>query len=166
MFGYKMDEYDPYLKLQQLVSFELLSQRAAEITNITAAAAKNVSLDEYLPENVQIIHGTIDRTIPLDVSKTFYEELLTHHRSCCSSLLLSLHCSISFISYDGWSHTDPILESPFDADSRFHKQLFDDVREWSKNPQVQLTWSTDDPLINNRLCPHFMIQAGRYFNPF
>mmetsp|Transcript_1776 Transcript_1776/g.2075 ORF Transcript_1776/g.2075 Transcript_1776/m.2075 type:complete len:488 (-) Transcript_1776:120-1583(-) len=139
MFGFERDEYDPYFKVQQLLSTE----------------QHDIFFDE-LPPNIQIIHGTIDQTVPHEVSESFYQQLLNHSTD---------DRYLSFVSYKGWSHTDPILEGPFDADHRFHKQLFDNVQNWTTTDPSGLIWP-NDPLINDRLCPHFMVQAARYFNPF
>ena len=82
MFGFERDEYDPYLKVQQL----LLSEQ------------RDIFFDE-LPPHIQIIHGTADQTVPHEVSESFYQQLLNHSTD---------DRYLSFVSYKGWSHTDPV----------------------------------------------------------
>ena len=163
-------------------------------------------LKNEFPPAIKFYHGTSDRTVPCEGSQRFYDELRRGFRlvglsdtsntrgnkndgNNCSltaeeSDNPSHHHSpspreshdVQLVLYDGWSHTDPILEGPMDADHTFHYDLFCDVRRWtSRSPQQQhqqqqelrLTWpNDDDPVIRDRLCPHFMVVAGRFFMPF
>ena len=134
MFGFEKDRYDPFLVLGQLRSEEEKEQFAKELPPIA------------------IYQGTEDKTVPHEVSEAFYRELR------------QITMDASFVPYVGWSHTDPILEGPMDADHRLHKDLFDDVNKWSTSPN--LTWPKNDPRVNDRLCPHFMIKLARLLNPF
>lgn len=133
MFGYKKDSYDPFLALEQLRSEEEKGRFAKELPPMS------------------IYQGTEDKTVPHEVSEAFYQEL----RRVTSN--------VSFVPYLGWSHTDPILEGPMDADHRLHKDLFDDVNRWSTSPD--LTWP-NDPRVYDRLCPHFLVRFARFLNPF
>jgi len=136
MFGFERDKYDPFLALKEFQNVE----------------RKSTFLHELPP--FKIYHGTDDKTVPYKVSDTFFQEL---------QKTLTDEKSVSFDSYSGWSHTDPILEGPMDADHRLHKDLFNDVQRWTQSPS--LTWP-DDPVMNSRLCPHFLVEASRYMNPF
>jgi fermentation-respiration switch protein FrsA (DUF1100 family) len=136
MFGFEKDKYDPFLALQ-----EILREEQTQI------------LFNELPP-IHIYHGTDDKTVPYEVSETFHRELSNH---------MTGEKYVSFVTYSGWSHTDPILEGPMDADHRLHRDLFNDVKNWTDSQD--LIWP-NDPIMNDRLCPHFMIQIGRYFNPF
>lgn len=136
MFGFEKDSHDPFLLLQNFPTIE----------------DKKDFLKELPP--VSIYQGTEDKTVPYEVSETFYQEL----RQATSE-----ENSVTFVSYDGWSHTDPILEGPMDADHRLHKDLFDNVNKWTTSPN--LTWP-NDPRVNDRLCPHFMVTLSRWLNPF
>lgn len=133
MFGFEKDSYDPFLALEKLRS-----------------EAEKEQFRKELPP-VSIYQGTEDKTVPYEVSEAFYQELRR------------VTLDVSFVPYIGWSHTDPILEGPMDADHRLHKDLFDDVNKWSTSPD--LTWPSDSR-VNGRLCPHFMVKLGRVFNPF
>jgi hypothetical protein len=94
--------------------------------------------------------------------------------------------------YTGWSHTDPILEGLFDGDHRFHVDLNRLVKQWiaktattphgeancngnleaSQESEEELRKTlTDDDLDttlrqHGRVCPHFLIAAARWVNPF
>jgi prenylcysteine alpha-carboxyl methylesterase len=103
---------------------------------------------------IQIYHGSLDRTVPHEGSVNFCTELQN---------TVTNGQQVSFTSYEGWSHTDPILEGPMDADHRFHNDLFRAVKEWTDSSHLE--WPENDPLIKQRLCPHFLVQAGRFCNP-
>ncbi len=133
MFGFEKDKYDPFLALQNLRTEEEKEQFRNELPPMS------------------IYQGTEDKTVPYEVSEAFYRQLR------------QVTLDVSFVPYVGWSHTDPILEGPMDADHRLHKDLFDDVNKWSTSPD--LTWP-NDPRVNNRLCPKFMVEMSRVMNPF
>lgn len=109
------------------------------------------SLSTSLPP-ILIMHGTNDKTVPYHGSKEFYQQLL-HYTT-----------NIDFTTYQGWSHTDGILEMPMNANHRFHKDVFDSVQHWTNSPE--LIWPQDDPIIANRLCPRYLIKWGQSANPF
>ena len=133
MFGFEKDRYDPFLALENLRSEAEMEQFRRELPPFS------------------IYQGTEDKTVPYEVSEAFYQELRR------------VTLDVSFVPYIGWSHTDPILEGPMDADHRLHKDLFDDVNKWSTSSD--LTWPSDSR-ANGRLCPNFMVKLGRVFNPF
>jgi len=139
MFGFKKDEYDPCLTLQNFQSVHVDD--------------KEKFLKDLPP--ISIYHGTKDKTVPYEASDAFYEELRR------ASMLDEN--SISFVSYVGWSHTDPILEAPMDGDHRLHRDLLNDVNKWTTSPC--LIWPNDSK-VNDRLCPHFMVKLSRFVNPF
>lgn len=137
IFGGQQEDYDP----SRLV---------------TQCQRDKRSLEGHLPP-IRIFHGTADKTAPCDGAVAFAHELKTISGNGTSSIKVSL--------YEGWSHTDPILEGPMDADHRFHKDLFDVVVEWTDSSN-RLTWPTEHPAIQYRLCPSLLIQAGRCCMPF
>jgi hypothetical protein len=53
-----------------------------------------------------------------------------------------------------------------DADQTLHRDLFHDIMRWTSSSGTDLNWPESDSIINDRLCPGFLIKAGRYFNPF
>lgn len=111
-----------------------------------------IKLTGRLPP-IQICHGSFDNTVPHEGSEEF-----------CRELKKVTDDQVTFTSYEGWSHTDAILEGPLDADHRFHCDLFHDVQEWTDS--FNLTWPEQDSRIKYRLCPHLLVQAGRFCNPF
>jgi prenylcysteine alpha-carboxyl methylesterase len=120
---------------------------------VQGCIANDTSLAEYLPP-MRIYHGSRDKTVPPNGSVDFVRALE------------GAAVPVQFHMYEGWSHTDPILEGPMDADHRFHRDVYTAVQEWTG----LLDWPEDSPLdspaVQRRLCPHAMIQLGRFFNPF
>jgi hypothetical protein len=70
---------------------------------------------------------------------------------------------VHFKMYEGWSHTDPILEAPMDADHQFHHD-YKAVQAWTIDAAGD--WPEDSTILQRPLCPHFLICLGRLFNPF
>lgn len=134
MFGFQKEKYDPLLMLENLGSEDEKEQFAKELPPMS------------------IYQGLEDKTVAHQVSEAFYREL---HQ---------IKSDVSYVPYTNWSHTDPILEGPMDGDHRLHKDLFDDVNNWSTSPD--LTWPVDDPRVHQKLCPHFLVQIARFLNPF
>lgn len=136
IFGNKANEFDPY----QLV---VQCQR------------ENRILSGLLPP-IRIFHGTADKTAACHYAEQFANEL---------NKIIGDENVVPLSLYQDWSHTDPILEGPMDADHRFHKDLFGAVVEWTHS-SARLTWPDDHPAITQRLCPHFLIKGGRCAMPF
>lgn len=111
---------------------------------------ENKSLQGRLPP-IKIYHGNKDKTVPSDGSRQF------------ATLLEKTGVKVQYIVYQEWSHTDPILEGPMDADHSFHKDLFESVKEWTKTPD--LVWPAESPQLA-RMCPHVLLQLGRWCIPF
>ena len=107
-------------------------------------------LAEYLPP-IRIYNATSDRTVPHDLALSFHE----HFSNLVSGTEL--------FAYDGWSHTDAILEKIMDADHRFHRDVFRAVEEWT---ETSLHWPDERSVELRRLCPSLMVKAGRFCNPF
>jgi len=113
----------------------------------------NYDLTGKIPPMI-IMHGTADITVPHHGSVTLCEELEK----------VVDNGTVEFISYDGWSHTDGILEMPMNANHRFHRDVFDTVKDWTSSKDLE--WPKDDPVIAKRLCPKFMVSIGKRCNPF
>ena len=118
--------------------------------------SNDTALADYLPP-MRIYHGSRDKTVPPDGSVDFVREL---ERAAVP---------VQFHMYEGWSHTDPILEGPMDADHRFHRDVYAAVQQWTEHMAID-EWPEECPLdsqgVQRRLCPHFMIRLARFFNPF
>jgi len=151
IFGGQKDEYDPFVILE----------RATQNNDTVVSNHRQTPLRDYLPP-IKIYHGSRDKTVPAQVSIDFCTQLQQAH---------SIE-NVTYHSYDGWSHTDPILEGPMDADHRFHRDIFDSVVEWtqSANNDVRVVWPGEGqetiPPVMKKLCPHFLIQLSRCFMPF
>jgi prenylcysteine alpha-carboxyl methylesterase len=151
IFGNEMDQYDPFLALQELQQSGNIALSETDDSKLLPTPIS--SLQDLLPP-VRIYHGSADMTVPLESSRTFYQELQKS---------IPDENRLSFVSYSGWSHTDPILEGPMDANQSLHQDLFNDLVGWTNSA---LVWPAEDPIIKDRLCPQIMIQAARFFNPF
>jgi len=136
IFGNEREKYDP---LQLLSSLQ-----------------QNTQLESTLDlPPIQIYHGSLDITVPYVGSEKFYAMLQN---------VVTDRKQINLTCYEDWSHTDAILEGPMDADHRFHRDIFHAVQEWTNSPD--LVWPENDPRNKNRLCPHFLVCAARFSNPF
>ena len=96
---------------------------------------------------VALIHGSADRTIPLHI---------------CTELQRVLEeggCRVAApIIYEGWSHTDAILESPLTGDCR----LFEDISNL-------ITPGTDRRRVRRKdhaMISEFLANIARIINPF
>jgi acetyl esterase/lipase len=123
---------------------------------------------------IKVYHGSRDRTVPYQGSVRFVE--LFKQLSASDSTLHDEQ-RISFHMYEGWSHTDPILEGPMDADHRFHSNIFAAARDWiradddddgSAHPDSKNIHWPDEATspVMKRLCPHFLVRMGRFCMPF
>lgn len=98
--------------------------------------------------------------------------------------------SIEYTEYDGWSHTDPILEGPMQGDQRLHQDLFDLLQEWTtttNNSNIsydnQIDGTNNQQPIEERqqaflsslensveatkpICPKILVELARWINPF
>ena len=137
MFAFEKDRYDPHLALN---SFRTVEEKKKFV--------------QELPP-ISIYQGTEDKTVPFEVAEIFYRELIK---------AIPDKDAVLFVPYVGWSHTDPILEGPMDADHRLHKDLLNDVNRWTTSPNY-LNWPNDSR-ANARLCPHFLVTLSRWLNPF
>jgi len=144
MFGLEKEQFDPLLQLQNFASTE---------------NTKDEFLNELPP--ISIYQGTNDKTVPYEVSEAFYKELRAMYDNNNE-----VHSNkVSFTSYVGWTHTDPILERPMDGDQQLHKDLYHDVIQWTNTTLDSTSWPVDS-YVNDRLCPHFMVEMGRIVMPF
>lgn len=140
MFEDQIADYDPYDLLRRL--------QEEHITSDATPA------HELLPP-IALYHGTWDRTVPIAGSLAFLERFQQARNS-----------RISFETYEGWSHTDPILEGPAAADHRFHLDIFRRMVEWTTTDGLAWPSNEQDQAILRRMCPQAMVAVARWCVPF
>lgn len=99
---------------------------------------------------IRVFHGTADRTVPFQGSVDF------------AATLRDAGIPVECVLYDGWSHTDPILEGVFDADHRFHRDLYELLQRWTEH-EVPFD---ESHRACRRQCPWCLIALARWVNPF
>ena len=161
-----MDDYDPQRLVEQLqlvLQQKVITQQQPCHENHTNPIPSTMAdmLRPVLPFPVSVFHGTADQTVPYEVSERF-----AHSLKQCG-------LTADYIAYEGWSHTDPILEAIMMADHRFHADLFRRVVEWTRNEEDEddaVVWPAvvwDDGIPECQpLCPAVLIRAARFCNPF
>jgi len=111
-----------------------------------------------------VIHGKTDRTVPYSISVDFFKALQR----------IQIQNTVSLKLYEGWGHTDPILEAPFAGDHAFHRDVFELVQLWTNNKtekgsgEDSTTFTVFDPSnpACKKICPSVLVDLGRFFNPF
>eukprot|EP00550_Attheya_septentrionalis_P005063 CAMPEP_0198280356 /NCGR_PEP_ID=MMETSP1449-20131203/436_1 /TAXON_ID=420275 /ORGANISM="Attheya septentrionalis, Strain CCMP2084" /LENGTH=460 /DNA_ID=CAMNT_0043975681 /DNA_START=298 /DNA_END=1680 /DNA_ORIENTATION=- len=110
-----------------------------------------LSLKQYFPP-IRVLHGKIDKTVPYQGSVEF------------TSCLRNAGLDAAIKLYEGWSHTDLILEAPMGGDHTFHRDIFNLVELWTGNDSLI---EFDDSLpVCRSICPQVLITIGRTCNPF
>lgn len=100
----------------------------------------------------RIYHGDKDKTVPHEGSEHF------------AQALQDAGMDASYETYVGWSHTDAILEGPMVGDHRFHADIVHAVNDWTDGSN--LSWPDEDSMLLGKLCPSFLVRAGKFFMPF
>lgn len=69
--------------------------------------------------------------------------------------------------YEGWSHTDAILEMPMYDNHDFHRDLYHLLLMWTDDKSEGTIKSFDEnyPALN-KLCPSLLIFLAKIINPF
>jgi len=133
--------------------------------------ASNRTIGDVLPP-IKLLHGTADGTVPVRECTEFAALLQSACASASSDAASSdadddnVALRVDTLLYDNWSHTDPILEGPFEGDQRFHREVYDLVREWTAGCDDDLPTFDDDHPACKPVCPRILIRMGRFFNPF
>jgi hypothetical protein len=160
MFADRVEEFDP---------FQIVHQQQQHSQDSDSATRRNPLKDSLPP--IKIYHGSCDNTVPPEGSIEF------------TNLLQTKEIDATFEMYPGWSHTDAILEGVMDGDHRFHRDIHASMLQWMDTDQLQHhpSWhwpSTGNilrsghertpppPPVLRRLCPHILVQWGRFFMPF
>lgn len=110
------------------------------------------------------------------------------------SLLANLNIPSEQKFYEGWTHTDPILEAPMRGNHLYHRDVYNLVRIWSSKPfQDESEHKVDDVLNQDGyvlsggdgseivsslpdldeqdpmlrpICPRPLVEVARICNPF
>jgi len=155
-----MEDYNPQRLVERLQK-QITEQQQKLLQPLYQANKK------LLPP-VSIFHGTNDKTVPHQVSERF------------AASLVNIGFEAEYVAYEGWSHTDPILEAVMMADHRFHRDLYHKLCQWTTTTTTTTTIATDnnhniydyqqewnDNLPECQpLCPTWMVQMARFCNPF
>jgi len=160
----RMDDYDPQRIVEQLqVMLQDAQEKIQTNDNNKDDKSDNKSqplqttnakiMPSILPP-ISIFHGTADKTVPYEVSERF------------AASLSELGVVSEYIAYEGWSHTDPILEAVMMADHRFHADLYARLYKWMGMPS-SIPKELDDSIPECQpLCSDTLVQAARFCNPF
>lgn len=118
--------------------------------------------------NYCVVHGTADQTVPISEAEAFIE------------LLSRLRVPYEERLYEGWSHTDLILEAPMRGDHTYHRDVFELTRLWavkgspgnvgmaeqgSPACEPQVAFDEGHHMLRP-ICPALLVEFARYCNPF
>ena len=98
---------------------------------------------------IHICHGTNDVVMPYQKS----EEL-------CKALQEAGCSSSTFTAYEGFAHSDAMLERIMTGDNRFHLDVYSCLQQWTKPASYLRVGEAP------KLCPHWMVSVARFFKPF
>ena len=108
----------------------------------------------YLAENLppmRLYHGSADRTVPCDGAA-----------ECASALQGRVRSDISWTVYEGWSHTDAILEGPMQGNNSFHHDVVQAIADWTGLPDDQVVVEVHE----RPLCPRMLVRCAKLLMPF
>ena len=120
----------------------------------------NVDLSTVSFPPMTVICGDKDQSVSCDVSVSFAKAV----EGC--------GVQTDHVTYEGWSHTDPILEKPIGGDQRLHMDIYNLCRKWCvTKSEAEEGWGDfpdfDDTIPScRRITPEPMVRFGRYCNPF
>ena len=127
-------------------------------------SGKTLELVDVFPRFF-VIHGTADKTVPVSEAVEFI------------TLLSKLKIPNEAKLYEGWTHTDPILEAPMRGNHLYHRGIYELVCTWTnshfprcangekigKNTTVH--FDEKHPMLQP-ICPSVLVEAARFCNPF
>ena len=163
MFGNNLDRHSPTHLVEQC---RRLCDRAD--------GSLSLSLNDALPP-FYIVHGTADKTVPYCGAEEY------------SSCLRDAGVRVTSKNYEGWSHTDPIIERPMNGVHTFHRDVYDFVRQWASvgagskglpsnsekanegegDHGTPTMMPFDDSLpVCKPICWGGLVSVGRFCNPF
>lgn len=145
-------------------AFSLLSPHTAS----SLLFKENGVLRDFPP--TAIFHGSEDKSIPIGIS----DELVR--------VLDSQGADVQYFVYDGWSHTDAILEAPLGGNGRLFKDMLrmvyrytekdedaEGVKAFAEAGRVRETVESDEDVkltIETPMVHEALVRIARVLNPF
>jgi len=125
-----------------------------------AECGEVVALKDIFPKYC-VIHGTLDKTVPVSEAIAFI------------SLLRKLNIPTETKLYEGWSHTDPILEAPMRGNHAYHRDIYDLTCLWTEKSvnrendfeAKQTMFDQKHPMLEP-ICPLVLVKFARFCIPF
>lgn len=100
---------------------------------------------------VLLVHGSEDMSIPIHVCQEF------------ADLLKYGNVDVELKIYDGYSHTDPIVEGPLIGDHRLLIDIMNHIYRYQAPPCPH--WK-DNIDLHPGIVPNFLVSIARKLNPF
>eukprot|EP00584_Thalassiosira_punctigera_P012725 CAMPEP_0172547896 /NCGR_PEP_ID=MMETSP1067-20121228/17323_1 /TAXON_ID=265564 ORGANISM="Thalassiosira punctigera, Strain Tpunct2005C2" /NCGR_SAMPLE_ID=MMETSP1067 /ASSEMBLY_ACC=CAM_ASM_000444 /LENGTH=491 /DNA_ID=CAMNT_0013335047 /DNA_START=164 /DNA_END=1639 /DNA_ORIENTATION=- len=159
------DVFEKWSPFHIMLKAQMEYVKLLELDNGQISDDRKLQLKDIIPRFC-VIHGTADDTVPISEAIEFI------------SLLSKLHIPTEIKLYEGWSHTDPILEAPMCGDHTYHRDIYEMVRIWTgrkscsyadekKRGQSHLSEPFDEKHCKLRpICPSMLVEAARFCNPF
>ncbi|KAL7480724.1 hypothetical protein ACHAW6_006389 [Cyclotella cf. meneghiniana] len=116
--------HEEYLHLMGRIKDKLLDH-SGESFDFPRKSTKEFDLKDFFPR-LCIIHGTNDKTVPVEESIEFLSLLS----------MIEIPCEHKF--YNGWTHTDPILEAPMRGNHLYHRDVYNLVRLWTSSRKEKM----------------------------
>lgn len=182
--------------------YHLVMKSHLEYVNLMELSGKKsnarLELKDVFPR-LCVIHGTADKTVSFFLLYTFtcliflWANPYTKNHVCAGKITNQVPVSeaIEFISlltklkiptetkmYQGWTHTDPILEAPMRGNHTYHRDIYHLVSLWTGSVYSSSylhgdqtghmnikTMDERHPMLQP-ICPSVLVEAARFCNPF
>ena len=133
---------EEYLHLMDRIRGKLLDCPGESI-DFPSKSAEEFALKDFFPR-LCVIHGTNDKTVSVSNDCRYVRGIFLTSLNPYQSLQVPVEESIEFLSllsiikipcehkfYNGWTHTDPILEAPMRGNHLYHRDVYNLVRLWT-----------------------------------
>jgi len=129
------EAWSPYhlVKKCEMEYMSLIGEANASVNN----KYNNESIDQLkdLFPKLCVIHGTADKTVPVEEAIEFL------------SLLSNLQIPAQSRIYPAWSHTDPILEKPMLGNHLYHRDIYELVCLWTGGSRSNAVSDDDNDVV-------------------
>ena len=146
-----LDEQGAHTRLFERVMGSALPQ--ASPTQLVQNLGDQGRLQSLLPP-LALFHGTADKTANCEQAREF------------ASALRAVGCRVHEMYFDGATHTDPILESPFSGDDPLMVALLAMVTEHATVESGSTRTTAAPGALLPRMVPAPMIACARWVNAF